>query len=282
MDAFVSRKRRRVSPVKEVETVDTTTAEDDEDSTDLKLALLASMHPHVESSMLLEALLVTEGAVEAASRFLVEGRQTSSRKKPNAIGYQSSLSAFTIKPDSIQNGKKKKLLTKKGQTLHLYSPKDIAAHTPCSIIHNFLPSKEADALLLELLPEVPTYKRERFQLFERTVESPHTMGFYVDSEEDAERQKTDYIYNGMRTEVRQSLPQMRKVSSIVQTAVNAEIEKRIRDFQGGKKLQFQSPDEWSPNTAFVNCYDGGAERYTFSTLSFTPLVSIIQQSRSQD
>jgi 2OG-Fe(II) oxygenase superfamily len=26
-------------------------------------------------------------------------------------------------------------------------------------------------------------------------------------------------------------------------------------------LNFQSPDEWAPNCSFVNCYDGGKERY---------------------
>lgn len=263
MDAFVSRKRRRVSPPQGSEISHPPAFRgQDEESTDLKLALLASLQPNVDYSMLLEALLLSEGSVQTASKFLTEGRRPLSPcNKSNATGYQSSLASFNIKFDQRAEHTKKRLLTKKGQTLHLYSPEDIAAHTPCSIIHNFLPKEEADALLLELLKEVPTYKRERFQLFDRTVESPHSMAFYVDSQEDAERQKTDYIYNGMRTEVRQSLPQMRKVSSVVRPTVNAEVDKRIRDvYPGGEKLQYQSPYEWKPNTAFVNCYDGGGER----------------------
>ena len=89
------------------------------------------------------------------------------------------------------------------------------------------------------------------------------MCFYVDSWDEAEQQKTEYTYNGSRVEdVRRSLPEMRKVSLKVQKAVNEEIKTRIRDFYPrGEKLQYQSPHEWKPNAAFVNCYDGGAERY---------------------
>ncbi|GME41354.1 grf zinc finger domain-containing protein [Neofusicoccum parvum] len=46
------------------------------------------------------------------------------------------------------------------------------------------------------------------------------MCFYVDSWEEAVRQRNDYIYNGSR---------------------------------------ITSPHEWIPNASFVNCYDGGAE-----------------------
>jgi hypothetical protein len=262
MDAFVSRKRRRLSASEEVVPSSTKTAEDD---TDFKLALLASLHSNVDHASLLEALLASEGSVEAASGLLSSDmRALSPQKKTNSsgVGYQASLASFNIKSDATLDGAKKRQLTKKGKTLHLYSPEDIANHTPCSIIHNFLPPDEADALLLELLEEAPTFRREKFQLFDRVVESPHTMSFYVDSWDEAEIQKTDYVYNGNRiSDVRQSLPEMLKIRSKVEVAVNAEIKKRIKYFYpDGKKLPFQSPHDWKPNAAFVNCYDGGAER----------------------
>jgi hypothetical protein len=262
MDAFMSRKRRRVSPPEETDIQPFVATEEDEDSTDLKLALLASMHSNIDHSTLLEALLVSEGSVENATELLTLDNKASPTKKQSGIGYQASLAAFNIKSSATSESLRKKQLTKKGQTLHLYSPEDIAAHTPCSIIHNFLPSDEANALLLELLEEAPTFRREKFQLFDRVVESPHTMSFYVDSWDEAEKHKTEYVYNGNSiSDIRKSLPEMRKVSHKVQAAVNDEVKKRIRDFYpGGKKLQFQSPDEWEPNAAFVNCYDGGAER----------------------
>ena len=68
------------------------------------------------------------------------------------------------------------------------------------------------------------------------------------------------MYNGSRiADVRSTPPQMRAVSVLVRDAVNAEIQKRIISHQSGRKLQFQSPETWEPNTAFVNCYDGGKE-----------------------
>lgn len=53
---------------------------------------------------------------------------------------------------------------------------------------------------------------------------------------------------------------MRRVSEPVKAAVNREIARRIRQYYpDGKKLKYQSPKEWIPNAAFVNCYKGGSE-----------------------
>jgi alkylated DNA repair dioxygenase AlkB len=268
MDAFVSRKRRRVSPPSDDTTKDNPVAipaqaHDTEDDTDTKLAILASLHPFLDQIIIFEALLASDGSVELASEFLAaQSDSISPRKKSktnSAIGYQSSLASFKITSNGSPVSKKQ--LTKKGKTLHLYSPEDIAAHTPCSIIHNFLPAPEADALLLELLKETHTYSRDKFKLFDRVVESPHTFCFYADNWDEAEKQKTEYFYNGGRVnDVRASLPEMMKVRSKVQEAVNAEIAKRIREsYLDQKKLLFQDPEPWEPNAAFVNCYDGGAE-----------------------
>jgi hypothetical protein len=202
MDAFV-RKRRRLSddrantsytPIQR----QPDSAADDE-PTDFKLAVLASLHPSCDEETLLEVLLLSEGSVDLASQALNHSSPTISPRKKIAtgIGYQSSLSSFaTSKDGQSESGNAKKILTKKGQTLHLYAPEDIEKHTPCSIIHNFLPFSEADALLLELLEEAPTFQRETFQLFGNTVQSPHTMCFYTNSWDEAERQKTEYVYNG--------------------------------------------------------------------------------------
>src|SRR5699024_7127643 len=120
-----------------------------------------------------------------------------------------------------------KPLTKKGRTLHLYSPQDISAHTPCSIIHNFLSSDEANALLSELLAESPHLSRRKFQLFDRTVQSPHSHAIYVSTPEEHRQQTTEYKYGGTyRSDVRQITPHMRTVSAKVQRAVNDEIAER--------------------------------------------------------
>jgi hypothetical protein len=198
MDAFVSRKKRKLSspnPATTIQDISALSAPDDE-STDFKLALLSSMHPYIEQQVLLDVLLAHDGSVEAASTAL-KPSDSPPRKSSAATGYQSSLSSFVAHiDDSEGSAKRAKLLSKRGKTLHLYDPADVAAHTPCSILHNFLPAEEANALLTELLKEAPTFERITFKLFDNVVQSPHTACFYVASYEEMQRQKTDYIYNG--------------------------------------------------------------------------------------
>lgn len=65
---------------------------------------------------------------------------------------------------------------------------------------------------------------------------------------------------------------MRSVSAKVQEAVNAEVARRIRErYPGGRKLRYQSPKEWVPNAAVVNCYDGPAESVGYHSDELTYL-----------
>lgn len=264
MDAFVSRKRKRVEgqaprPLAPSPVVQRNAApEQEEESTDFKLALLASLHANVDEAALLEALLASDGSVERASSCLAESTLASPRKRSAnaAVGYQSSLSLYRLNSDG--GGSTRKPLVKRGKTLYLFSPEDIEQHTPCSIIHNFLPPQQANALLQQLLDETPTYEALEFKLFDRVVTSPHTFCFYVNSLAEAEEQKTEYVYDGRKIEnVRQILPEMLKAVPQVEQAVNLEIQRRIHSFYPNRtKLQHQSPHPWRANTAFVNCYAG--------------------------
>lgn len=202
MDTFISRKRRRSSGSNDVLLKDSKgntyglTEFNEEESTDYKLSILISLHPDKDEGTLLETLLVSDGSVERA----LERLKLPPKKKPaaSATSYQSSLSSI------IRTGKDGaviKPLTKKGKTVHLYTPEDIETNTPCSIIYNFLPPDEADALLQELLDESPTYKKNTFQLFDRVVSSPHTFCLYVDSWGEAEMQRTQYVYDGEKVKV---------------------------------------------------------------------------------
>ncbi|ESU11030.1 hypothetical protein FGSG_05110 [Fusarium graminearum PH-1] len=200
------------------------------------------------------------------------------KKGPRVVGHQQSLKQFTSTSDSsslTNTPTKKKLKSKAGSTLHLYDPEDVAEHTPCTIIHNFLPPEDANRLLEELLEESKTFEKITFQLFENVVSSPHTSSFYVESYDEIQRQKTEYHYNGGRLtvnthsrivtqclinqmqDVRRITPQLVSVKPKVQEAVNAEIQNRIKTrYPGGKKLKYQSPNPWVPNSAFVNAYTG--------------------------
>ncbi|ETN44141.1 uncharacterized protein HMPREF1541_10691 [Cyphellophora europaea CBS 101466] len=267
MDAFVSRKRRRSS----VDPIDQGRPQrapfehrgenQDDDSTDVKLAILSSLHNDHSQEELLEVLLSCEGSIEQTLSMLASRPQAPSPSrstKSATIGVQSAL-AFAG-PASGRSGPAGQRLTKKGRTLHLFLPKDIAAHTPCSIVHNFLPPHLANALLEELLPEVPTFSSATFRLFDNVVKSPHTASFYLDPTMLAEQRHT-YLYNGSYlSDVRELLPVMREVSALVRDAVNVEISSRIKShYPNGQKLKYQSPSTWQPNAAFVNCYDGPAQ-----------------------
>jgi hypothetical protein len=171
MDSFIVRKRRKIKASPDIP------LHDEEESTDFKLAMLTSLHLNADSSALLECLLASDGSIESASELLrrQEAQELPKRRfNSSVLGYQGSLSEFNVTSDG-QPLSRKPLLTKKGKTLHLYSPKDVEEHTPCSILHNFLPMIEADAILKELLHEAPSFERTKFKLFDRVVESPHTM-----------------------------------------------------------------------------------------------------------
>ncbi|PGH12850.1 hypothetical protein AJ80_06559 [Polytolypa hystricis UAMH7299] len=248
----------------------------EEESTDFKLAILASLHPNHNEESLLEALLLSDGSVEQASATLKQHEAAPSKKRPTLsnIGYQSSLSSYIsgTTPENTRPAKKLSL-TKKTKTIYLYTPEDVEAHTPCSIIHNLLPPEQADALLRELLKEAATYERTTFQLFDKVVKSPHTFCFYVNGQDEVERQKAEFYYDGKKPEhVRCSTPEMLKACAQVEEAVNKEAQRRIQDFYPEQnKLKYQSPDSWKPNTAFVNCYAGPQENLGYHSDQLTYL-----------
>ncbi|KAL9602231.1 MAG: hypothetical protein Q9219_001955 [cf. Caloplaca sp. 3 TL-2023] len=243
MDAFVGRKKQQSSQRNGLEVEKSTLLEianvDSSESTDLKIATLASLFPNVDHAVLLDILVTSDGS---------HG------------GQQTSLASFkAVKSDlTAKSNISNKPLTRKGKTLHLFAPEDVEIHTPCSIIHNFLPVQLAEDLLKDLLNESTTFERQTFKMFDNVVQSPHTACFYVESLEERKRQQTEYLYNGScLTDIREITPKMRQVSEPVRAAVNKEIARRIKQhYPDGQKLKYQSLDEWMPNAAFVNCYKG--------------------------
>ncbi|KAL4934443.1 putative CUE domain protein [Aspergillus undulatus] len=283
MDNYLSRKRPR-SPL--VESHPQTVAPDDDDaSTDIKLAQLVSLFTDTDQDTLLDVLVSCGGLVETAittitsQKHLAKRTRTAPSASTAATAIQTSLTPHILSSSSASSSSKslsggqKISSTQKGKTLHLFSPEDVSAHTSCTIIHNFLPPETANALLLELLDESRHFTRYQLQIFERTVESPHSTCVYVSTPEQEAQHTNDYTYGGTyHTNIRQATPHLRAISSRVQEAVNDEIRKRIRDvYPGGKKLRYQSPREWMPNAAFVNCYDGPAESVGYHTDHLTYL-----------
>ncbi|KAK7927163.1 CUE domain protein [Apiospora marii] len=248
--------------------------EDDDEPTDVKLAMLSSLHPDFSQEALLETLLAHDGSVKAAAASLADA-VPAPVKKPHfsgVVGSQTSLKLYASRATGYPTSPKKaKILSKKGATLHLYDPDDIAEHTPCSIIHNFLPSDVANHLLREMLDESKSFEKITFKLFDNVVSSPHTSTFYVETDLELHNQKYEYFYNGAKlTDVRKITPQLLRVKPLVQEGVNKEIEKRINTkYPGGQKMKFQSPDPWKPNAAFVNCYTGPQENVGYHSDQLT-------------
>lgn len=201
MKAWLQGKKRKPESMSE------DTQDDENESTDVKLAMLASMFSNVSQEALLDCLLEHNGSVEAAVGSLGcdPPKRTGKAQGRAVIGSQTSLRLFSSdRAGTAQSPspKKAKLLSKKGTTLHLYDPDDIAQNTPCSIIHNFLPQDMANDLLREMLQESETFEKITFKLFENVVQSPHTSTFYVETQKELNIQKHEYFYNGARLTVR--------------------------------------------------------------------------------
>lgn len=199
MDAFITRKKRKLSS--DAQRTDTLSCsrlsshDGDDEPTEVKLAMLASLHPDFPQEALLDFLLAHDGSVAKSSAALslpgpIEGPSGSRKPSTPAVVAQTSLRSFArpLEEDG-SSPKKPKLLSRKGATLHLFDPVDVAEHTPCSIIHNFLPPDLANELLEEMLEESKTFEKITFKLFDTVVSSPHTSSFYVDSYDEMQRQK---------------------------------------------------------------------------------------------
>ncbi|KAM3493854.1 hypothetical protein MY3957_002825 [Beauveria namnaoensis] len=266
MKAFLAGSRKRKS-TEDAPSQAADTAHDDE-PTEVKLAMLSSLHPKIDQDTLLDVLLAHDGSVKDASASL---RQVHPEPTKSVV-YQQSLKQYALPADPTLSHTKK-LKSKKGSTLHLFDPVDVSEHTPCTIIHNFLPPDVANELLKELLAESETFERITFKLFDNVVSSPHTSSFYVDSYEEMMSQKSEFYYNGAQlTDVRRITPQLSKVKPIVQETVNKEIQHRIKTrYPGGKKLKYQSPHPWVPNSAFVNCYNGAQQSVGYHSDQLTYL-----------
>ncbi|KAL1902624.1 hypothetical protein Sste5346_001066 [Sporothrix stenoceras] len=181
---------------------------EEEESTEVKLAMLASLiadeDTDIDQDMLLDLLMAHEGSVEAAvdafhsrldkwrnskKKLKLEGGSVGS----SVIGQQTSLrslfpqtSSSSTSPEKKTTGYATTLLSRRGRTLNLYDPVDVEAHTPCTLVHNFLPPDLANDFLREMLAEAKTFGDPyTFKLFDQVVSSPHTSCFYLESATEA-------------------------------------------------------------------------------------------------
>ncbi|GAA5991046.1 hypothetical protein JCM5350_005407 [Sporobolomyces pararoseus] len=155
--------------------------------------------------------------------------------------------------------------------LRLTTPAMIAKETKglITLVENALPEELASRLFVRMVEasrgtgrgDEEPWKRNKWYLVDREVESPHTSAFYVerDSDSDSTWNKDSYNlaathwYNGEFRQSRQFLPEMNEARSLVSAFVNTLLETRERN-----EMEWTRGD-WRPNAAAANCYKGAQE-----------------------
>ncbi|KAF9821332.1 hypothetical protein IEO21_00578 [Rhodonia placenta] len=157
--------------------------------------------------------------------------------------------------------------------LTLATPALVAQHTPCTLHPSILPPALACRIFYHMMNESQNWRRNRWWLFDRVVESPHRTSFFVRSHSardgDAEHdmhEAAKYWYNGRETEPPATFPpDMEEACKLIERAVNAEMRKRKRlplEWAGEPPQDGDEPGEnimWRANVAASNCYEGAKE-----------------------
>ncbi|KTW26406.1 hypothetical protein T552_02887 [Pneumocystis carinii B80] len=256
----------------------------DENDTEIKLALLLSVFPDESIETLLEKLLENNGIVENIlnvnsrtdfrneSALLKRKKQKKieefiendeyKRKSTFVPGQLSSDTLWPIKmqkDDSLELSKRINI-----HVQHLYFPDQIEKLTPCTLIHNFLEKDMCNSLLLKMLKESETWKRNEFMLFEKKVVSPHKSCYYLYSDENKLLEQK-FFHNGLEIKnVREFPEEMNVVRLLVKDIVNKTLSKR-------ENLKYQYLGEWDPNIVVANLYSNAKESLGYHSDQLTYL-----------
>ncbi|KAG9049686.1 hypothetical protein FS837_009450 [Tulasnella sp. UAMH 9824] len=145
----------------------------------------------------------------------------------------------------------------------------VAQHTPCTLHSSILPPELACRLFYKLLDEANAHwRRNKWFLVDRLVESPHLTSFYVRDHKSTEwDESAQYWYNGTVTTKPPIFPaELEEACSYVESVVNAELSKRKRHAS-----EWGGSSGWKANVAAANCYKGGKEGVGFHTDQLTYL-----------
>ena len=193
-------------------------------------------------------------------------------------------------------------------SLTLSTPALVAKHTPCTLHVSVLPQELACKLFYTMLDASKEWKKNKWWIADRVVESPHLTSFYVRKtdglDEDETWQETAQYwcviaipwtgmssifcrYNGRAVDPPPKFPsEMEEACQIVERIVNQEMKKRQRF-----KLEWNSsatgdPDSlWRANVAASNRYQGGKESVGFHSDQLTylgPYPTIASLSLGKD
>ncbi|KDQ60675.1 hypothetical protein JAAARDRAFT_55409 [Jaapia argillacea MUCL 33604] len=199
----------------------------------------------------------------------------------------SILSRLRPPPSSKTKSKPKAL-----PPLSLPSPTLVSQHTPCTLHTSILPPELACRLFYTMLDEAKEWKRNKWWLFDRLVESPHRTGFYTRMERDGDggeevdeeggwKEAAQFWYNGRETKAPSQFPAvMEEACTIIERVVNEELRKRPRfplEWAGYPPDQSRPNGDrdsgilWRANVAASNCYEGAKESVGYHSDSLTYL-----------
>ncbi|KAF8558449.1 hypothetical protein OG21DRAFT_1474901 [Imleria badia] len=161
--------------------------------------------------------------------------------------------------------------------LTLSNPSMVAQHTPCTLHLSILPPELACELFYIMMDLSQSWKRNKWWLFDRIVESPHRTSFFVRKSNGMDgnvawQEAAQYWYNGRPTEPPEFFPGiMEKACEYVENIVNDEMRKRERlplEWTGHRGADGQL---WHANVAAANCYEGAQESVGFHSDQLTYL-----------
>ncbi|KAG5645918.1 hypothetical protein DXG03_005065 [Asterophora parasitica] len=274
--------------------------------TDTLLALVSSLLTEKlpDSDAILEALVHCNGDVEATATFLngsgVDGTPTKKRKRIDLDGWLSKSQKKTKplvgapqepivasnKPSGSSSSavdlmsvlrpppSSKKRIPQLPPLL-LSDPAMVAQNTPCTLHHSVLPPELACKLFYDMISASRGWKRNKWWLFNRLVESSHLTAFFAREDDGLDGNKSwqeaaQFWYNGRATEPPGVFPPtMEEACKIVERIVNEQLRKRKRF-----PLEWESDSHetnWRANVAASNCYTGSKESVGFHSDQLTYL-----------
>ncbi|KAF9973760.1 hypothetical protein BGZ73_002978 [Actinomortierella ambigua] len=131
--------------------------------------------------------------------------------------------------------------------LYVYTPVEVAKHCPCTLMLNVLDKDLANRLLVGLLHDAESWNRNRWWMFDRIVESPHTTAFFAEKDADMD-EVSNWTYNGkIQESPRRFTSEMTEARFVVRDIVNAQ--RRHRTIH-----PFEVQGDWDSNIAAVNHY----------------------------
>ncbi|KAF8797888.1 hypothetical protein BYT27DRAFT_7178068 [Phlegmacium glaucopus] len=154
--------------------------------------------------------------------------------------------------------------------LTLSTPALVAEHTPCTLHLSVLPPELACRLFYTMMDASKEWKRNKWWIADKVVESPHLTSFYVRKTDgldknEAWQETAQYWYNGRLTDPPPKFPsEMEEACEIVERIVNQEMRKRKRfKLEWSSSATGDADSLWRANVAASNRYQGGKESVGF-------------------